>query len=597
MQLHLLAAALAAGASGLAAQDNTNPHAPAAPASAAQSVRPAPSPAPAGPNHSGYGVRTDTTRPEPELKLGSTTRILVYDQDSKHGFAADAAQNLSTDTTVADASTFNLLLTAYAWDVVAVDCTNTEPVDGWKDLSDYVGAGGAAVLSFWDWDDKPALAEAFDVAVSSSISFGTAELIDAGTAPVFLGVTMPNASWDSHWADDGDRFTLLGDAQGLARLGAGILPVMARGNGGRTIAAPLFDEAGTDWQFDGSGIRLWENMITMVLNADEGPAILVYDEDTEQSLAQKAAFQLSPGRTKLAQSANFNNRLDLGPWDAVLVDAPQAVPAGGWADLIDYVEAGGHVVLSFWDWDASAVGFGDPALLPAFQVDVTSSFGLTGLTLFDSGTSDVFHGVTMPNSSWHGFWFDDGDRFTPHGGAVGLAHVGEPGEPVFVWGNGGRTVAAPVLDESGPEWITDGSAVKLWKNLFRQVTEPEATCSVRTGILGLNPLALTCVSPAVVGGTFTSNVSLAPTLGASTVSTFVAIGLGAPLEGALAFGFELLILPPYLVSTALGQHAIPVPDDATLVGLTLHGQGARLEQTGPTAFIVLTNGLDLFLGF
>ena len=49
----------------------------------------------------------------------------------------------------------------------------------------------------------------------------------------------------------------------------------------------------------------------------------------------------------------------------VAVDAP-ASPEN-WAPLIAYIQAGGCVMMSFWDWDA------DLALSAAFDVQVANS--------------------------------------------------------------------------------------------------------------------------------------------------------------------------------------------------------------------------------
>jgi hypothetical protein len=594
-----LAAVLALGASALSAQSAAPNAQPAGAASPV--VAPAvAAPAPQGPNATAAPSAKRTERPDVAEK-GSALSILVYDENTTHGYAATAAFNLSFfGTTFATAANFNSLLTSGSWDVVAVDCPSNLPTGGWSSLINYVNGGGEVVLSYWDWNNvsgsSAGLAAAFDVSVSSSISLSGATLTDSGTSPAFLGVTMPNASWHDHWTDDGDQFNLLGGAQGIAHVGTASTPVMARGNGGKTIAAPLLDEGGDTWLSDGSAVQLWENLIMMV--GFPGPSILVYDNDTVHSLAQTAAFEESPGGTQVANQTTFNGLLTSGTWEAVLVDAPNFTPTGGWTSLINYVNGGGHVAMSFWDWDNSSAGFGDPALPGAFDVSVVSSFSWLGLTLFDSGVSDLFSGVSMPNSSWHDDFIDDGDRFTPVGPAAkGVAHVGSASQPAVVWGNSGRTLAAPVLDEAGDVWLGNGSGVQLWKNMLEHVTEPEALCTQRNGILGLNPVAYTCITPPVVGGLWVANVNPTPTFGGQTLTTFVTLGLGGPVQGFPIFGFELLILPPYFETTGFGTHNIPVSPNPLLVGVTIPSQGARLELVGGTIKIILTNGQDVTFGF
>ena len=188
--------------------------------------------------------------------------------------------------------------------------------------------------------------------------------------------------------------------------------------------------------------------------------------------------------------------------------------------------------------------------------------------------------------------------FTPVGPAArGVAHVGSASQPAVVWGNSGRTIAGPVFDEEGDVWIANGSGVQLWANMLSHVTEPEALCTQRNGILGLNPVAYTCITPPVVGGLWVANVDPTPTFGGQTLTTFVTLGLGGPTQGVPIFGYELLILPPYFETTGFGTHNIPVSPSPLLVGLTIPSQGARLELIGATIKIILTNGQDVTLGF
>ena len=67
-----------------------------------------------------------------------------------------------------------------------------------------------------------------------------------------------------------------------------------------------------------------------------------------------AANNLSPGGTTIAGSATFDGLLASQTWDVVALDVPSTAPASGWAGLINYVNGGGRVVLSYWDWDAEA---------------------------------------------------------------------------------------------------------------------------------------------------------------------------------------------------------------------------------------------------
>jgi hypothetical protein len=101
----------------------------------------------------------------------------------------------------------------------------------------------------------------------------------------------------------------------------------------------------------------------------------------------------------------------------------------------------------------------------------------------------------------------------------------------------------------------------------------------------------------VLGSNWTPSIATAPSVGTSTLATIVGIGLGGPTSGVAALGGELLILPNYLASQALGAHSIPVPSDPTLEGVAVFTQGLRIEQTGGGGIAyVPTNALDLILG-
>ncbi|MEM7204111.1 MAG: hypothetical protein AAF628_27870 [Planctomycetota bacterium] len=194
---------------------------------------------------------------------------------------------------------------------------------------------------------------------------------------------------------------------------------------------------------------------------DAGISILVYDDGSINGLAQTAAAAI--GTTTVANQFDFNTQLTSGSWDVVVVDCPNFPPAEGWGDMENYVNSGGKAVMSFWDWDV------EPGITAAFDCSVSASISTLGLTLFDSGTSSVFSGVTMPNSDWNNNWGDDGDNFNPAAGATGLGHFGTAATPCMVLGNNGNTVASFVIDEAGNTWLGDGSAVQLWENMINEV--------------------------------------------------------------------------------------------------------------------------------
>ncbi|MEM7307306.1 MAG: hypothetical protein AAF682_11580 [Planctomycetota bacterium] len=528
---------------------------------------------------------------------GSGPNILLYDQSSIHRFAREAAlglgPSLGASVTLSDSDTFDTLLASGSWDLVLVDCPG--PAPGWGNLMGYVNAGGRAVVSFWDWDNStpagdPNLAQTFDVAVAADLDLDVSNVFDSNESGLFVGISDSFTSFDDTWFDDGDEFHPLNDAVGLANAGNPATPVMVRGNSGHTIAAFVIDELGPVYEENGSATGLWENMILALLGP-QTPRILVYDNSSENELAPRAANAISPGGTVVGDAGNFSVHLAQGEWDLVAINAPGNAPS--WPQVIDYVEDGGRVVCSYWNWDSQT------DLATAFDVAVDGSISLVfpPQTLYDSGTSAVFDGVTMPNSDWSDEFDDDGDEFLPLDKALGLAHIGDPTTPVLVQGNAGRTIASFLIDEAGGTWLADGSGVALWGNLMRRLYEPEAACSIRTGVLDLNPYDFTCESAPVIGEVWEARVSTEPTIGTQTLTTFVTTGFGGPTDGVALFGHELLILPPYLETTGYGEHPIPISASPAFLGITLHTQGARLELSGGGIEVVLLNAQDLQVGF
>lgn len=205
-----------------------------------------------------------------------------------------------------------------------------------------------------------------------------------------------------------------------------------------------------------------------------GPAVLVFESGSNHQLAVTAATNLFPTSTTVEATAGFNTALTSQAWELVVVDCPGSTPTGGWQPLVDYINGGGVAILAFWDWDGAA----NSLLLAPFEVSAPGTFGLVSQTFQDSGTSQVFQGVTMPNSDWHSHWSDDGDEFTPTGNAIGIGYHANPARPVMVLGNDGRTIASFVLDESGDTWIGDGSDVRLWENMMTTVFEREPVLEI-----------------------------------------------------------------------------------------------------------------------
>jgi hypothetical protein len=160
----------------------------------------------------------------------------------------------------------------------------------------------------------------------------------------------------------------------------------------------------------------------------------------------------------------------------------------------------------------------------------------------------------------------------------------------------GGDAIVKVNPTTGATSIVGNTGVGTMSDLAIKLGTP-ASCAIRLGTLGLNPTDCACGNNPVIGGTWNPTIGTAPTVGTATLATIIGIGLGGPTSGVPALGGELLILPNYLTSQALGAHSIPVPADPLLEGVAVYAQGLRIEQTGGGGIAyVPTNALDLILG-
>jgi len=179
--------------------------------------------------------------------------ILVYDNDTNFHRSQAAVASLGWTCTVANAGSFNTLLTSGSWDCVVMDCPNYGPTEGWAPFINYIAGGGRAVMSFWDLDNDggggdPGLPPAFGVAVTQTFWDPQPVYRWDYTNPIF---NVPNYVMDltglndSGWIDNGDE---LAPAGAVPVAGFSMMQDMSRcailiGNSGRTIYNGfLFDD-------------------------------------------------------------------------------------------------------------------------------------------------------------------------------------------------------------------------------------------------------------------------------------------------------------------------------------------------------------------
>ncbi len=122
---------------------------------------------------------------------------------------------------------------------------------------------------------------------------------------------------------------------------------------------------------------------------------------------------------------------------------------------------------------------------------------------------------------------------------------------------------------------------------------PAAGCSQFNGS-GVNPLVCSCASLPVLATPW--NITVTPA--ATTVATLVFFSTTALPVPVPLFGGEALIAPPVVdIGTAVGAHTLLLPQDASLAGLGLFGQGLRLNALPAGLSIELTNAISATLGF
>jgi hypothetical protein len=217
--------------------------------------------------------------------------------------------------------------------------------------------------------------------------------------------------------------------------------------------------------------------------------ILVYDHNTANNYAQTAANNLSTLVT-VAGEADFNTQLTSQAWDLVMIDCPSTIPAGGWNDVIAFVNGGGATVMAYWDWDAY------PTLGPPFGYTSTTSFSLTDgvSTLTAAGTTvatTIFSGVPgMPHSAWFDNWGDDGDAFG-FVGSTAIADLSDAPDPVVILNPSGNAIAAFVMDE----WSGAG-AVELWENMGSYVLGSTPTAAA---VPVMSPLGMMLLVALIAG--------------------------------------------------------------------------------------------------
>jgi hypothetical protein len=144
----------------------------------------------------------------------------------------------------------------------------------------------------------------------------------------------------------------------------------------------------------------------------------------------------------------------------------------------------------------------------------------------------------------------------------------------------------------------DGTS--LCANMFVQLDEirnDEVASSTVVNGSGVNPVSLSEVLPARLGGTWAASVSATPPSGANPPATLLFVSASALPAVATPWG-EVLVHPGLRLAPPIpgeGGYALAIPADVTLAGISFHAQAALVPPTVPT--LTLTNALRVRMGF
>ena len=231
----------------------------------------------------------------------------------------------------------------------------------------------------------------------------------------------------------------------------------------------------------------------------------------------------------------------------------------------------------------------NPAYCPVVSPTGTNHFATSPYV--QDGITCIYSGVTTLDSTYRDFLTVQGTGIADGTAADGeIVHAYRPnpglGAGAIVYQNGSGAIQ---LGGSGQWDVAVANA-----GLCYPGANP-GSCTFRNGVLGLNPVGYDCATAPSAGLTWNSTVDTTPSVGTTTLQTYVVLGVSGPFDNSVLFGYELLTLPPYVLDPGFGNHSNPIPLGTS--GFQLYTQGARLEtdSTGG-AYIVLLNAQDLVVG-
>ncbi|MFN0059812.1 MAG: hypothetical protein ACKVX7_15240 [Planctomycetota bacterium] len=341
-------------------------------------------------------------------------------------------------TRVTTPSSFNTMMTGpIEWELVVVESAATTLVSA-APLSDYIEAGGKALVSYWNLDAEPGLQNV--LGVSSATDFTAPMPIYEWPAvwphsqiwnvPNSVPATI-NASADQ-FIDNGDRLTVdtgtaLAGFVGSPTIGQAAVVVS---NSGSAICI------GHDYvSLSGGAIfSLVQNCIHYLCEPPR--QILLFDNNSDHA-AQIALSRQNLPFTRTTNSGDFIEALNgTTEWDYVVVNNSSSSFDG--VPLADYIDDGGKALVSYWNLDA------EPELQTALRVTNAVDFTLP-LQINDWGA--LTSAWSIPNvvpfiGAGPDVWADNGDRLTMGDAQSSGGFTSGPvaGQAAVVIGNGSDTI-------------------------------------------------------------------------------------------------------------------------------------------------------------
>ena len=175
----------------------------------------------------------------------------------------------------------------------------------------------------------------------------------------------------------------------------------------------------------------------------------------------------------------LNHSLNFYPWDMVIVDNPNYFGLEFFFDeLIEYIDTGGHLMMSYFNVDAFSAHPIWAKLGFAFNADFTTQ---PPLYIWDAG-HDIFNqpvDYNAVNFTAGTFYADDGDRLTVFSNATALAGytiTEQPDEAIIVLRNDEQTLFNSYLIDYFDIDIDDSTYLdnfELWKNEIAFMLRPK----------------------------------------------------------------------------------------------------------------------------